>query len=151
MRSASLGQVRGDKVPIHQMIEKSLHEIRPPILIVEIISVLPNIACQQRRLPFSQRINRIWGGRDLQPPAVGNEPRPAAAKLADRGCLELLLEFVEPAAIAGYRLRDITTRGAAATRLHGIPEEGMVPHLGGIVEDAGLRRVFISSIDYLLE
>src|SRR6185437_4598626 len=66
---------------------------------------------------------------------------PAAAELRDRGLLELLLELVEAAEGLVDALGEIAGGLAAAARLHAIPEEGVIPHLGRVVEDAGLGVV----------
>src|SRR5690348_18491397 len=104
------------------MIDKGLDEVRPTVLVIEIVGVFPNIAGQQSRLAFSQRVDRIWGRADLELTALSDEPAPAAAELADRSRLELLLELIETAAIAVDRSRDLAGRRTAAVRLHAIPE-----------------------------
>ena len=38
----------GRKLPIHQMVEEGLEEILAPVLIVEIVGVLPDVAGQYR-------------------------------------------------------------------------------------------------------
>src|SRR5207248_1222531 len=86
-----------------------------------------------------------------EPAAHRDEPGPAAAELADCRCLELLLELVEAAAVAIDRLRDVAAWRAAATRLHRVPKEGVVPHLRRVVEDTGLRGIAIGRLDDLLE
>src|SRR5271169_1218092 len=136
--SAGFRQVLGDEVPIHQMVEERLHKIRATVLEVEIIRVFPNVAGQERRLAFGERIDRVWCGGDLELPTVGDKPCPATAELTDRRRLELLLKFFEAAAVTVDRLGDLPARRAAAVRLHRVPEEGVVPHLGGVVEHAGL-------------
>ncbi len=65
--------------------------------------MLPDIAGQERRLALGQGSDCVRRRDDLQLALVGDEESPAAAELADRGCLELLLELLEAAAIAGYR------------------------------------------------
>src|SRR5262245_19255590 len=56
-RSARFRQVLGDKVPVHQVVEESLDEIRAAVLEVEVISVLPHIAGKERGLAFCQRVD----------------------------------------------------------------------------------------------
>src|ERR1700751_2399795 len=136
--SVGFRQVLRDEIPIHQMITESLHEIRAPVLEVEIIRVFPHVAGQERGLALGQRIDRVWCGGDLELSAVGDKPCPATAELTDRRRLELLFELFEAAAITVDRLRDLPARRAATARLHRVPEEGVVPHLGGVVEHAGL-------------
>src|SRR5712691_8399502 len=144
--SAGLRQVLGDEFPIHQMVEEGLHEIRPAVLVIEIIGVLPDVAGEQRRLAFGQRVDRVRRRCNLELAAFGNEPAPAAAELTDGRCLELLLELVETAAVAVDRLRYRAGPGAAAVRLHAVPEEGVVPHLRGVVEQARLRAVLVARL-----
>jgi|SRR6516162_1739662 len=133
------------------MIEEGLYEIRPAVLVIEVIGVLPNIASEERCLPLGQRIDRVRRGGDLELAAFGDKPAPAAAKLADGCRLELLLELVEAAAITVDRLRDLSARRAAAIRLHAVPKESVVPHLRGVVEDTRLRRVLVARLDQVLE
>src|SRR5436190_18609605 len=127
--SARLSQVLRGEIPIDEVIEKGLDEIGPAVLEVEVVGVLPHIAGQERGLAFGQRVDRIRrpGNRELA--AVGDEPGPAAAELADRGRLEIILEFGETAEIAVDALGEVAARGAAALRLHAVPEKGMVPYL----------------------
>jgi len=75
------------------MVKEGLYEIRATVLEVEIISVFPHVAGQERRLAFGERIDRVWCGGDLELPTVGDEPRPATAELTDRRRLELLFEL----------------------------------------------------------
>src|SRR5206468_12039744 len=56
----------------------------------------------------------------------------------------LFRSFVETAAIAIDRLRDLPAWRPAAIRLHAVPEEGVVPHLGSVVEHARLRGVLVA-------
>jgi len=71
--------------------------------------------------------------------------------LRRRGLLEFLLEGAEAAEAALEPLRDCAGRLTAATGLHAIPEERMVPNLRGIVEDRSLRLVLGRRLDDRLE
>src|SRR5579863_8399935 len=128
-----LGEVLRDEVPVDEVVEERLHEIGPAVLEVEIIGVLPHVAGHQRGLALAERVDRIRRPGDRELAAAGDEPGPAAAELADRGGLEIVLELGEAAEIAVDRLREVAARGAAAIGLHAVPEEGMVPHLRGVV------------------
>src|SRR5437764_5784622 len=125
-----LCQVLPDKIPVHEMVEKGLDEIGPPVLVIEIVGVLPDIAGQEGRLPERDRVDPVQGVRDLEFTLVGDEPGPAAAELIDRGLLELLLELVHVAEIALEGLREVACWRAAAIRLQAVPEEIVVPYLG---------------------
>src|SRR5438105_3070912 len=107
------------------MVEKGLDKIRPPVLEIQIIGVLPYVAGQQRGLSFGHWVDRVRRAGDRQLAAAGDQPGPAAAELADCRRLEIVLEFGEAAEIAVDRLGDVTGRIAAALRLHAIPEEGV--------------------------
>ena len=95
-----LGEVLGDEVPVDEMVEKGLNKIRPAVLEVEVVGVLPDIAGQERGLPLGERGHGVRGASDLQLPAIGDEPGPAATELSDRRRLEIVLELGEPAEIA---------------------------------------------------
>src|SRR5205814_10715806 len=103
------------------MVKKGLDEIGPPILVIEIVGVLPDIAGQEGRLPERDRVDAIQGVRDLELTLVGDEPGPAAAELIDRGLLELLLDLVHVAEIALESLREVACRRGAAIRLQAGP------------------------------
>lgn len=148
---SGLGQVLRDKIPVDQVIDKGLHKIRAAVLIVQIIRMLPDIAGQQRGLALGEWIDRVRCRNDLELPIIGNEPSPAAAELPGCGSLELFLEFVEAAAIAVDGRGDIAAWGATALRLHRMPEEGVVPYLCGVIENAGFRTVSICRLDDVFE
>src|SRR5207237_3116886 len=126
-------------------------EIGPAVLEVEVVGVLPHIAGQERGLAFGQRVDGIRRPGDRELAAACDEPGPAAAELADCRRLEIVLELGEAAEVAVDRLGEVAARGAATLRLHAVPEEGMVPHLGGVVEDAGLGGILGGRLDGLLE
>ena len=54
-RDALDTQSAGDKIPVHQMIEKGGDEVSAPILVVQVIGMLPDIAGQQRGLRTHHR------------------------------------------------------------------------------------------------
>src|SRR6266705_2521924 len=118
--SARLCQVLRGEVPIDEMVEKRLDEIGPAVLEIEVVGVLPHIAGQERGLAFGQRVDRIRRPGDRELPAAGNEPGPAAAELADRGRLEIVLEFGEAAEVAVDRLREVAAGAPAAIGLHAV-------------------------------
>src|SRR3546814_16262317 len=64
---------------------------------------------------------------------------------------ELLLEVVETAEVALDALGEFAFRRTAALRRHAVPEEGMVPDLGGVVEQLLLIVVARAREDDLLK
>jgi len=151
MNLASSRKVSRDEVPIYQVVEEGLDEIRTTVLEVEIIGVFPHVAGEKRGLALGQRINSVRGRSDLELSPIGDEPRPATAELTYRRRFELLFEFFEAAAITVDRLRNLSARGAAAARFHRVPEEGVIPHLRGVVEHASLRRIPVTRLDQVFE
>src|SRR5271163_2574891 len=120
------------------MVEKSLDEIGAPILVVEIVGVLPDIAGQERRLATGDRVDRVRGLDHFELAGIENQPGPAAAELRGRGFFERGSEFIEAAEIVLDRFFDTVLWLAAAVLLHALPEEGVVPGLRRIVEHGRL-------------
>ena len=80
----------------------------------------------------------VEGLDDLQVAAFDHQPGPAAAELADTGCLELFLELIQAAPSGVDLVGQIAAGLAAAAGLHAFPIKRVVPDLGGVVENAGL-------------
>jgi hypothetical protein len=102
--------------------------------------VLPDVAGEQGLLVVLH--GQIGVGRrdDLELAGVADEPRPARAEAADGGVDEVFLELVVRAEVARDRLRQLARGRAAALGLHAVPEKGVVPDLGGVIEDGPLAR-----------
>ena len=47
------------KIPIEQLVDDRFEEIRPPVLVIEIIGMLPNVDGKQTVLAFRHRRNRV--------------------------------------------------------------------------------------------
>src|SRR3546814_2502298 len=65
------------------MVEEGLDEVGAPVLIVEIVGVLPDVAGEDWRLAVRQGGVGVAGADHLQVIAVLHQPDPAAAELAD--------------------------------------------------------------------
>src|SRR5579862_9440715 len=100
-------QVLRDEVPVDQVIEKRLHKIGAAVLEIQIVSVLPDVASDQRGLALGERVDGVCRAGDRQFAAAGDEPGPAAAELAGRTRLEVVLELGEPTEVAVDRLGEI--------------------------------------------
>src|SRR5579862_207829 len=146
-----LGELLGDEVPVHQVVEERLEVVRAPVLVVEIVGVLPHVAAEQRRAADDQRVDAVGRLLDRELAVLVDQPGPARAELPDARRLELLLELVEAAEGLVDRARDVARRRSAAVRLHHRPEQVVVPRLGGVVEDADLVVLLPSLADDLLE
>ena len=67
-RSSGAGQILVHEVPIDQVVQEGLDEVGPPVLVVEIVSMLPDVDRQERRLAVDdQRRVSIVGVGDLDP------------------------------------------------------------------------------------
>src|SRR6266550_2233342 len=126
-----------DRLPV-QGVEPGRHVVRTLVLVLEVVSVLPYIHAENRRQLVHEGAVLVGIALDgeLALP-VGDEPRPAAAELADRGFLQLLLEGVVTAECVLDRVGDATIRVAAAAGTHDRPEDRVVGVSAGVVADHG--------------
>src|SRR5688572_11131791 len=96
----TLSVPRRDLVPVHD-VPPSRHVIRTPILILEVVGVLPDVDAQDRRLTLHERRVLIGSPEDGQLSArILAEPPPPRSELTDGRRLELGLELVERAELA---------------------------------------------------
>ena len=110
------------------------------VLVVNVVGVFPNIAGEDGLNLFGQRIAGVVGLHNLQLArvAVLDEPGPAGAEVTDGSLSELLLELFEGTE-GGLDFVSDTAGGFTTTGGgHGLPVEGVVPDLGGEVEDGSL-------------
>src|SRR5215470_15536322 len=85
------------RIPIYH-VPPGFDVIGPAVLIFEIISVLPNIEAQDRRVPVHQRVVLIWSRNDFEFfVLILDQPRPAAAKTSCASGSQFLFEIVEAA------------------------------------------------------
>ena len=75
------GELLGDKVPVHELVEEGLHVRGTKVLVVEVICVLPHVHGEQRHgVLLSERAVRANGLRNLKTRRSPNQPRPARAE-----------------------------------------------------------------------
>src|SRR5688500_13766615 len=79
--------------PIHHVPPRS-DVIGTTVLVLQVVGVLPDVASENRVLPFHQRIVLIRRAGDRQLAAVVDQPHPPAAEPAGSGFAPLLLERV---------------------------------------------------------
>src|SRR5215475_12077588 len=139
-----------DMFPVHQMVEKCLQIVRPPISIVNVIGMLPNVAAEYRRRPVHERILAIGRLADDQLAVLHRDPSPAGAELRDAGLGKVFLHLGDAAEITvDLRLELAGNLVAATIRLHPFPEMDVVVMLAGIVEEPS---VFAEGrLDHFLE
>src|SRR5260370_9857635 len=100
--------------------------------------MLPDIVSQNGKLSAAHGIVLVSSRSDFEFSSLGpNQPRPAAAKLAQSRLLKRLFELVE----AGKCLVDGVGDGACGiptlVRAHDLPEHGVVHVAAGIVAHSG--------------
>ncbi len=103
---------------------------------VDVVRVFPHVDREQRLVGGGQR--RAGGAHvDDVDAAIGllHEPGPAGAEVADGRLLERFLERGVGAPLRVDRGGQRALGLPAAGRLHAVPEERVVPDLGGIVVD----------------
>src|SRR6266436_6604929 len=84
-----------DRVPIHH-VPPSFDVVGPTVLVIEIISVFPNIHSEDRGVSFHERAVLVRSGYDFKfPTFVLNQPRPTAAEATHPSCSELLLKALK--------------------------------------------------------
>src|SRR3954469_13746442 len=126
--SASAGDrlvALGDLAPVDG-VPPRVDVVGAPVLVLQVVGVLPDVNAQQRGLPLRDRVVLVGRSDDRQAGAVVDEPRPAGAELVDAGLLELGLEVVERAERGGDRVSQRTVGLAAAVRAHALPEQRVV-------------------------
>src|SRR5262249_44963818 len=126
-----------DVFPVYQMIEKRLDVIRPPVAVVDIVGVLPNIAAQNRFGAVHQRVLAIRRFSHSNLAVLDGQPSPSGSELSDASGNELLLHLVIGTKVFGDLLLEIARElGAAAAGFHPFPKMQMVVVLARIVEES---------------
>src|SRR5512134_462231 len=119
----------GDRPPGVEVVE-------PPVLVLQVIGVFPDVIDQHRELALRERILVAAGGGHLQLAAVplrAYEPHPAGAKYPVAGFCEAGLELREAAEVALDRVGQCACRLAAAAGRHRAPEQAVVQMPAGVV------------------
>ena len=110
------------------------------VLVVDVVGVFPDIASEDGLDLFSQRVAGVVGLHNLQLARLGvlDEPGPTGAEVADGGGGEFLLELFERTEGRLDFFSDAARGFSTTSGGHGLPVEGVVPDLGGEVEDGSL-------------
>ena len=138
-RSALGGEAAVDLVPIHQG-PPGLDVVRPAVLILEVVGVLPDVEAQQRRSPLDagqihQGVVLVGGAGDGEL-AIGaaDQPGPAGAEAARRRLVERRLHRFQGTEAGGDGLSQLGggLTPLARWRHHG-PELAVVPVAAAVV------------------
>ena len=101
------------------------------------VGMLPYVDGTERFVGGGQRRGGIAGIDDIhRTVALLDQPGPSRAEVAHRTFGECFLEGLVVAPLLVDRSGQRAARLAAAAGLQAAPEEGVVPDLGGVVEDA---------------
>src|SRR5438034_3581089 len=131
-------EVARREIPVDQLVDDRAYVVGPPVLIVKIVGVLPDIDSEQRRQAHGEWHSSVSSTSDRQGVAVRDQPCPAASELLNGGVDPLRTKLVEAAERAVNALGERAGRLASASRLHAFPVERMVPCLCCIVESTRL-------------
>ena len=114
--------------------------IRPAVSLVDIISVLPDIAGEQRFVWPGQWRGGIRRIHDVHR-AIGflHQPGPSGPEISNCALRERFLEGAEGSEFAADRFRERSRGFAVSARRQTVPVKCMVPDLCGIVEDTAGR------------
>src|SRR3974390_2754850 len=95
--SGSRFEVLAHCIPVYD-VPNCFQIFRPPILVLEVVRVFPNVDTQQRLQPVHYRTVLICRRSNFQTARfVNHQPGPAAAESARTSSLNLLFELVETA------------------------------------------------------
>src|SRR5260221_10417633 len=129
-------------VPIYQMLPEGLEIVRPPVAVVDVIRMLPDIASEDRLSAVHQR---VFGIRELgngQLAFLHSDPYPAGTELGHAGLNEIVLGLGYAAQVTFDLTLQLTgDLVAAATRLHAFPKMHVIIMLGSIVEETRIVSV----------
>src|SRR5919206_1548870 len=100
-------QLLGRKFPIGEVIQESGDEFLAPVLVIEVIGVLPDIAGEKRMPPGNYGRFAIGRGDPPKLTGIHNQPSPAAPETVHSRLDELLPESAEIAEITLNHLRHV--------------------------------------------
>src|SRR3990170_1644218 len=115
----------GHRVPVDD-VPPSRQVVGAPVLVVEVVGILPDVDAEERRLAVHDRCVLVRGGLGCEPRSVPDEPRPAGAEALDAGVVDGCLELVEAPERRSDRVAERTGRLSAAARPHDLPEERVI-------------------------
>src|SRR5215216_265776 len=119
------GVALADLLPVDH-VPPGLEVVRPAVLVLEIIGVLPHVVAEERALAVHQRrvLVRLRDERELAVRGDGDE-HPAGAEDAAAGGVEVVLHLLHAAEVAGDRGFELARRLAPGAA-HDLPEHRVV-------------------------
>ena len=113
--------------------EEVFHKIRSAVLVLQIVGMFPYVQCQQRFLPFCERIILVGGRENFQMVSVKHQPCPAASELGNRSRCKFLFEIFKGTKVSFNLFSHRAVEGSASLRCHHFPEKGVVEITAAIV------------------
>src|SRR2546427_573608 len=140
------GEVLLGKLPVHQLAEEGLDELGTQVAVVDVVGVFPDVHGQQG-LVFRGQGRASGAGVDDVHRTVGllDQPGPARAEVAHGRLHEGFLEGGVAAPLLVDGVSQCAGGLAATVGGHAVPEEGVVPDLGCVVEDADRKSTRLNS------
>src|SRR5262245_20778648 len=131
-----------DVVPVDQILPERLEIVGPPVAVIDVIGMLPDVAAENRRCALDQRAFSVGGLVDDELAVLHRDPAPARAELGDARLDEIFLGLGGAAEIGiDLGLEAAGNLVAAAARLHPLPEMSVIVVLACVVEEAGVLAV----------
>src|SRR5450830_1201119 len=128
------------ELPVDQVPER-FHILWTHVAVVDVVSVFPDVAGQQRGVAAGQRVAGADGaGQGQGTVSLFHQPAPTGTEGADGRLGEFFLELVERTerSVDGFSQRAGWL--TAGFWRQAVPVEGVVPDLSGVVEDTARRR-----------
>mmetsp|Transcript_12468 Transcript_12468/g.37474 ORF Transcript_12468/g.37474 Transcript_12468/m.37474 type:complete len:225 (+) Transcript_12468:3577-4251(+) len=137
-------------LPVDELAHEGLDVLRPPVLHVQVVSVLPDIHHQDGLLARGDGVLGVGGLHHRQLAVVHHQPCPPGAELGGASGGELLQEIIHGAE-GGLDVRLQVTAHLLLGGGHGLPVELVVPGLSRVVEFGGGRPVVPGRQHHLLQ
>src|SRR6185503_4106740 len=112
-------------VPVNN-VPPRLEVISAPVLILQVIGVLPHIDPDNRRIAVHQRAVLIWRGNYFEPSTLPDQPCPSTPEAAHTRGAEFFLKLIEAAESGVDVIREFAFRLAAGIRSHDAPKERVI-------------------------
>lgn len=106
----------------------------PGVAVIDVVGMFPDIDSQKRLIATGQWVSSIGSVQDGNVLTLLAEPGPARAEVGESLSWKVLEEVVNAAPLANDDILQLSSE-LRLVRRDAVPVEGVVPMLGGIVED----------------
>ncbi len=129
-------EVFGNEPPVDQTIEV-LKVSGSGVAVVDVVGVFPDVDGEEGSVVVGERVAGVGGVEDGDVFVVLGEPGPARAEVGHSLGREVLEELLNAAPLVHDEFSEFSL-GLSLFRSDAMPVEGVVPVLGGVVEDFGV-------------